>query len=171
MKKALLVTNGSVDMALSLNQWLEAQSEPADLTVVYAFPLPPATGQPLNAATYRQSRQTAAEELKRWLDFLPESRKNSSGSGLDRLGKLHTELLPGAPELVLSIHLLLRRYDYLLIDFEQTELVSTFRSFQRQIGTQLCFLSVSEEAVSSSERTHQLTYNLPLMPTNCQLAA
>ncbi|UFH54542.1 hypothetical protein [Spirosoma sp. KNUC1025] len=134
MKKALLLTDGSVDMALSLGQWLNRQTEPLELTVVYAYALVQEANQPLKAAAHREANQKATENLNRWLDFLPQPWPD----------KLRTEVLLGNPELVLTIHLLLRQYDYLLIDFWQKGILSAFVACQNQITTQLHWLNLPE---------------------------
>jgi hypothetical protein len=137
MKNALLVTDGSIDLALSLNRWLETQPEHIDLTVVYAYSLNQPTGQSLKAATYREAKQIATKELANWTTFLPKS------------SQFRTELLLGESKQVLTIHLLLRRYDYLLTDNYQLDILSTFNSCQRQIDTQLCLLNPTKEPVYS----------------------
>ncbi|GAB4038072.1 hypothetical protein [Spirosoma gilvum] len=134
MKKALLLTDGSVDMALSFNRWMETQSEPIDLTVVYAFDLAKETDQPLKASIFREAKQTANNQLNRWVGFLSKT----------GLAAFRTEILLGEPELVLTIHLLLRQYDYLVIDLSQKDALSTYRGCQRQINTQLRCLSLSQ---------------------------
>lgn len=145
IKKALLVTDGSIDLALSLNRWIETQSEPIDLTVVSAYSLNQLTGQPLKAAAYREARQQASEELAGWTAFLPEFSP-------EQPVQLRTELLLGETEQVLTLHLLLRRYDYLLADGCQQQILSTFTSCQRQIATQLRWLSPTEAPAYLPER-------------------
>lgn len=137
MKKALILADGSVDMALSLNQWLAVQPDPIDLTVVYGFALRQPPDQPLLASLYRDAKQAARQELIRWLTLLTQPQP----------GLIQAELLLGEPELVLTIHLLLRRYDYLLIDGFQSGNVATYTLCQPQITTQLRNLNVSEGAV------------------------
>lgn len=148
MKKALLLTDGSVDMALSFNRWLETQSEPIDLTVVYAFDLNKRADLPLKASLFREAKQTANEQLTRWVSFLSKT----------GLGEFRTEILLGEPELVLTIHLLLRRYDYLLIDLNQNDALSTYRACQRQINTQLRCLSLRQNPDCLVEQTQEVSY-------------
>lgn len=145
MKKALLLSNGSVDLALALNRWTASQPEPIDLTVVHAYTLTCAAGLPLKADVYRQAKQQATRQLAQWLDFLPWSSEFTAPA--DRPGKLHAEILLGDPELVLTIHLLVRRYDYLLVDAGQKAALSAFMKCQSQIITKLCFLSSVEESL------------------------
>lgn len=149
MRKALLLTDGSVDRALSLRQWLESQSEPIDLTVVYALSLPTPDDQPLKVVTYREAKRLASEELNRWLTFLPQA--GTSPTAPHRFAQLHTEILLGEPELVLTIHLLIRRYDYLLLDASQHNVAATFLLCQHQISTQLWCLSEPEYASFSPD--------------------
>ena len=134
MKKALLLTDGSVDMALSLNRWLETQAELIELTVVYPYSPAQGVSQPVKAVVYKKAKQKAAEELNRWLDFLPQA----------GLGQLHADVLSGDPKLVLTVHLLLRQYDYLLIDFWQRGVLSAFVTCRNQITTQLRCLGLPE---------------------------
>lgn len=171
MKKALLMTDGSVDMAMSLNQWLNTQPEPIDLTVVYTFTLNQTAGQPLKAAVYREARETATEDLNRWLNFLPQPCSDQSRPGQSSLSQLHTEILLGGPELVLALHLLLRRYDYLLIDVWQKGFVSAFKSFQGRISTQLRYLGLPEGVVCPLNLIQETEYGLPFIPVNSKSAA
>ncbi|WP_080059480.1 hypothetical protein [Spirosoma aerolatum] len=148
MKKTLLLTDGSVDMALSFNRWQETQSEPIDLTVVYAFDFNKDADQPLKASLFREAKQTANEQLNYWVEFLSKA----------RLGAFRTEILLGEPELVLTIHLLLRRYDYLLIDLSQKDALATYRTCQRQINTQLRCLSLRQNTDCLVEQTQESSY-------------
>ncbi|GAB4026732.1 hypothetical protein [Spirosoma koreense] len=134
MKKALLVTDGSVDLALVLNRWLETQSERIDLTVVYAYELCSTVDQPLKAAAYHDARQAAGEALNHWLTFV-----SPTGSV-----QLYTKMLLGEPQLVLTIHLLLGQYDYLLTDIDQPGVMDAFTACQFQISTQLRWLGTSD---------------------------
>ncbi|WP_420148610.1 hypothetical protein [Spirosoma sp.] len=160
MKKSLLFTDGSVDTALSLNRWLEQQTEAIDLTIVYAFSLPQASGQPLKAATYHQAKQEASERLTYWLNFIPTSGPNH----------FKTEILPGDPKLVLSIYLLLRRYDYLIIDTGQTEVLSAFMACRSQVSTQVRCLSASEPFLTP-ELVREFEHTLSCIPATSWLAA
>jgi hypothetical protein len=105
MKTALFVTDCSIDAALSLRSWLAAQaSQPIRLTVVYPYDI--AGGQALSRDTLKPAKADAVAQLKDWsdlLDTIPAS-------------QLTTETLLASPELALSIHLLLRGYDYWLIN-------------------------------------------------------
>lgn len=132
MKKALFLTDGSVDTALSLSRWLEVQTDPIVLTVVHAFSI----NQPLKAAVYRDARQAASTELNQWLNFLPSFRSVPAGTV-----QILPEILLGEPGLVLTIHLLLRHYDYLLLDEGQTDVLNAFLVCQPQTNTQLHSLS------------------------------
>ena len=156
MKKALLVTDGSVDQALSLSHWLETQSDPIDLTVVYGYTIAQPANQSLRAAVYREAKQEATESLNHWLSFLPASAPV----------QLHTELLLGDPELVLAIYLLLRRYDYLLIDVWQQGVRSTYKLCQRQISTQLQCISTSDRSSDPAEHIRELEQRVPTGSTN-----
>ena len=139
MKKALLLTDCSVDLALSVNRWLQNQSAPIDLTVVYAFALSADSAQPLKAAAHRAAKQEANKYLQQWLNCLPTPWP----------GKLQTEPLLGEPELVMRIHLLLRQYDYLLVDVEQQDVVSAFVACTNYIKTELHNLTLPESETCS----------------------
>lgn len=149
MKKALLLTDCSVDLALSVNRWMQHQSDSIDLTVVYAFGLSADPDQPLKAAAHRTAKQEAAENLRQWLSCLP----------MPWPGKLQTETLLGEPELVIRIHLLLRQYDYLLIDFEQQEVISAFMACKNYISTELHNVSLPEPEGQSCSPVLMQTVN------------
>ena len=165
MKKALLVTDGSVDQALSLSHWLETQSDPIDLTVVYGYTIAQPANQSLRAAVYREAKQEATESLNHWLSFLPASATALLPNGYC-FGQLHTELLLGDPELVRAIYLLLRRYDYLLIDVWQQGVRSTYKLCQRQISTQLQCISTSDRSSDPAEQIRELEQRVPTGSTN-----
>ena len=154
MKQTLFITDGSVDQALSVGRWLESQPEPVKLTAVHAFAIAQPADQSLNAAVYREAKQAATEMLNRWVNFLPKSWP----------GQLDAELLPGDPELVLTIHLLLRRYDYLLIDGWQQGPLSTYAACQNQINTQLIWLSAPNRSSGPAGLIREMD---PQVPTAC----
>lgn len=108
MKTALFVTDCSIDAALSLRHWLAARnSQPVRLTVVYPYDI--TRGQTLSRDTLKPAKAGAVAQLDNWsalLDALPA-------------GHLTTETLLASPELALSIHLLLRGYDYWLVNDEE----------------------------------------------------
>lgn len=139
MKKALLLTDCSVDLALAVNQWVTNQPDSIDLTVVYAFSLSSDENQPLKAAAHRTAKQEASENLRQWLNCLPTPWP----------GKIQTETLLGEPELVMRIHLLLRQYNYLLIDHAQQDVVSAFVACKSYIATELQSLNSTEVPIFS----------------------
>lgn len=142
MKKALLLTDGSLNQALLLSRWIDQnQAEPVDLTVVYAYTLTDTNKQPLKAADYRSAKQEACDSLNRWLNFLPAPWP----------GNLQTETLVGDPDLVMRLHLLLRRYDYLLIDFCQQGVLSAFMACRQQVTTTLSYLNLPEDYSYSTD--------------------
>lgn len=105
MKTALFVTDCSIDSALSLRNWLSAHArQPLRLTVVYPYDIP--GGQSLSRDTLKPARTEALTQLKSWSGLL------------DTIGTdwLTTETLLASPELAISIHLLIRGYDYWLVD-------------------------------------------------------
>ncbi|QMW00877.1 hypothetical protein [Spirosoma foliorum] len=143
MKKALLLTDCSVDLALTVNRWAANQVDAIDLTVVYAFALSQTDNQPLTAATHRAAKQEANANLGQWLNYLTTPWS----------GKIQTETLLGDPGLVIRIHLLLRQYDYLLIDLEQQEVASAFLACQNYTTTELHRLTVAEEVRLTTAQT------------------
>ena len=105
MKTALFVTDCSVDSALCLRNWLSAHaSQPIRLTVVYPYDIE--GGQSLTRDTLQPARAEALRQLNSW------------SAQLDTIdaGWLTTETLLASPELALSIHLLIRGYDYWLVN-------------------------------------------------------
>lgn len=143
MKKALLLTNCSTDSALSLNRWLKNQPDKLiDLTVVHAYTIPQEAGRPLKAVPYRVAKQEATTRLSRWIDFLP----------CPWPGQLRSETLPGSEHLVLSMYLLLRRYDYLFLSAGQEDALAAFVACRYQITTQLHWLDLPEEMLDSANQ-------------------
>jgi hypothetical protein len=105
MKTALFVTDCSIDSALSLRNWLSAHArQPIRLTVVYPYDLP--SGLALNRNTLQPAKTEALSQLKNWSAMLDT---------ID-ITWLTTETILASPELALSIHLLIRNYDYWLVD-------------------------------------------------------
>lgn len=105
MKTALFVTDCSVDSALSLRNWLSAHaSQPIRLTVVYPYDID--SGQALTRDTLQPAKAEARRQLNNW------------SAQLDTIDAswLTTETLLASPELALSIHLLIRGYDYWLVN-------------------------------------------------------
>ncbi|MVM31724.1 hypothetical protein GO755_16875 [Spirosoma sp. HMF4905] len=137
MKKALLLTDGSIDLALAVNRWVANQPDAIDLTVVYAFALPFDSNQPLKAAAHRAAKQEANANLQQWLNYVSAPWP----------GKIQTETILGGPELVMRIHLLLRHYDYLLANLEQQEVVIAFAACKNHILTELHSLSLPEDSI------------------------
>lgn len=107
MKTAFFLTDCSVDSALVLRRWREANPDEAiRLTVVHPYDIE--TGVALSKETYRQARQQAAARLERWLGMTPQP----------WLGAIKPETLLAPPALAIDMHRLLRSYDYLLIDWQ-----------------------------------------------------
>ncbi|MGF7217321.1 hypothetical protein GGR92_003494 [Spirosoma lacussanchae] len=133
MKKALFVTNCSVDSALALCNWaVENDPESIALTVVHPYDL---ESWELNKQAIKEAKQRAQDQLGSWLKLL---------DGTDGWpGTLQTETLMASPRLAATIHLLLRTYDYVVVEdpWHQTPLVSA--ELLRRSGAQLCPLAES----------------------------
>lgn len=105
MLTALFITDCSVDSALSLRTWLSEQShQPLRLTVVHPYDIP--AGESLHKSVCQPAKAEALTRLANWKHMLgdPESLH------------LTTETLFSTPEVSLTIHLMIRSYDYLLVD-------------------------------------------------------
>lgn len=130
MKTALFVTDCSIDAALSLRNWLRAQgSQPIRLTVVFPYDI--ARGQALTRNTLQPARADALTQLSTWsalLDTIPAS-------------WLTTETLLASPELATAIHLLLRSYDYWLVNDTEQAVSPSAAAILRQRTTQTRMLS------------------------------
>jgi len=136
MKKALFVTNCSVDSALALRNWaVENKQESIALTVVHPYDL---ESWELNKQAIKEAKQRAQYQLGSWLELLARL------DGPDGWpGTLQTETLMASPRLAATIHLLLRTYDYVVVEdpWNQTPLVSA--ELLRRSGAQLCPLAES----------------------------
>ncbi|GAB3020712.1 hypothetical protein [Spirosoma pulveris] len=105
MKTALFVTDCSVDSALTVRNWLSAHShQPVRLTVVLPYDID--EGQPLDKKSLQSARSEAGSRLKNWSALLGDTDP----------GSLVVEPLLASPELAISMHLLIRRYDYWLVE-------------------------------------------------------
>ncbi|CCH02877.1 hypothetical protein FAES_4878 [Fibrella aestuarina BUZ 2] len=105
MNSLLYVTDGSVDSALTLRNWLTAHTQPAPrLTVVLPYDLAP--DQPLHKDVLRPAKAAAEGHLQQWVAMLGDA----------KLGNLTTETLLASPEHATTLHLLIRPYDGWLVD-------------------------------------------------------
>ncbi|MBO0935424.1 hypothetical protein J2I47_02575 [Fibrella sp. HMF5335] len=105
MQTALFITDCSVDTALSLRTWLaQPRHHPLRLRVVYPYDTP--AGEPLHKSVCQPARTEAIARLANWTAML----------GAVDTTCLHTEVLFATPSVALSSHLLIRDYDYLLLD-------------------------------------------------------
>lgn len=132
MKKALILTDCSVDQAIALTNWLRNQPEPIDLTIVCAYALTPEPGHTMKATDHRAAKDKARQKLHNWLNFLP-----NADSVMYRINALS-----GNSKLVLQTYLLLRQYDYLLVNFWQQDVLAAFDSCNKLTGTKLRCLDV-----------------------------
>ncbi|WP_052731279.1 hypothetical protein [Spirosoma radiotolerans] len=115
MKTALFLTDCSIDSALTLRNWMsQYKGEAIQLTVVHPYAL--ANGSLLTKETHRTAKQQAQTRLQHWSEMLPSSHP----------GMLLTETLFGDASLVFTIHLQLRRYTYVLLDFWQEALTEIY---------------------------------------------
>ncbi|QIP11633.1 hypothetical protein G8759_02790 [Spirosoma aureum] len=128
MKTAFFLTDCSVDSALVLRRWLESNPDNAlHLTVVHPYDIEECAV--LNKETFRAAKQQAESRLERWLDMLPQ------------LSKLKAETLFSSPQLAIKMHLLLRSYDYLLMNEQTFTWSADTETFLRQTTTKLCRLT------------------------------
>ncbi|GAB4044114.1 hypothetical protein [Spirosoma jeollabukense] len=105
MKTAFYSTDCSVDSALALRSWLTTTPEKAiHLTVVHAYDIE--AGTSLNKEACRAAKQQAKARLNHWLEMLNQS----------WVGEVKPETLLASRELAITMHLLLRSYDILLLD-------------------------------------------------------
>lgn len=105
MQTALYLTDGSVDSALSFRSWLtHFDGAPLRFTVVLPYDLP--VGEPLHKSVCGPAKQAAQEQLANWLAIVNEG----------VAATIRTEVLFASPAQALSIHLLVRQYDYLVQD-------------------------------------------------------
>ncbi|GAB3786979.1 hypothetical protein GCM10028818_51140 [Spirosoma horti] len=133
MKTAFYSTDCSVDSALALRRWLVMNADEAIcLTIVHPYDI--AAGTPLGKEACRAARQQAKARLDLWLEMLTQSWE----------GELRPETLLSSPELAITMHLLLRSYDYLLLDeqvisetiLQQTKVkVCRLRDHERSLST------------------------------------
>ncbi|GAB2583526.1 hypothetical protein [Spirosoma areae] len=128
MKTAFFPTDCSVDSALALQRWLVATPLKAiQVTVVHPYVIE--AGITLNKESYRVAKQQAIVRLEHWLALLPPSWP----------GELKTETLLASPELAVTIYLLLRPYNYLLVDDQPFGLPAT--TILNQTTAKLCRLA------------------------------
>jgi len=114
MKTAFFLTDCSIDSALTLRNWMKQyEGDAIRLTVVHSYEL--ANGSLLTKETHQIAKQQAQTRLQHWVEILPPSQP----------GILLTETLFGDASLAFAIHLHLRRYNYVLLDFWQETLVAT----------------------------------------------
>ncbi|CAN5497754.1 hypothetical protein BH09BAC4_BH09BAC4_14720 [soil metagenome] len=105
MKTAFYSTDCSVDSALALRSWLATNADGAiHLTVVHAYDIE--AGTALTKEAFRAAKQQAKARLDHWLEMLYQS----------WTGEVKPETLLASPELAITMHLLLRSYDILLLD-------------------------------------------------------
>jgi len=102
------------------------------LTIVHPYDI--AAGAPLNKDACRAARQQAKARLDHWLEMLTQSWE----------GELRPETLLSPPELAITMHLLLRSYDYLLLD---EQVIS--ETILQQTKVKVCRLSDHERSLSA----------------------
>lgn len=135
MNSLLYVTDGSVDSALTLRNWLAAQPQPAPrLTVVLPYDLTP--DQPLHKDILRPAKAAADARLRQWVAMLGDARPDM----------LTTETLLASPEHAITLHLLIRPYDGWLV--EDRFLVETMADVLARIRTQPVNLVCCDETRS-----------------------
>ncbi|KAB7730844.1 hypothetical protein F5984_11910 [Rudanella paleaurantiibacter] len=127
MKTALYLTNCTADASQILHRW-SSTDEPVRLTVVYPYTIE--TGRALTKDSFHQAKNQAETRLQGWANQLPQAWP----------GEVRTETLLAEPELAATLHLLLRGYDYMLVDDEQLGLSEAASALLTQTQTQLCQL-------------------------------
>lgn len=133
MKTAFYSTDCSVDSALALRRWLASNPKEAiRLTVVHPYDIE--TGSSLNKETCRAAKQLAKARLDHWLEMLTQS----------WAGELKPETLLSPPELALTMHLLFRSYDHLLLD---EQIIS--ETILQQTKATVCRLRDHERSLST----------------------
>lgn len=134
MKTAFYATDCSVDSALALRRWQTANpNESLRLTILHSYDLDDSLA--LNRETYRAAKQQAKARLDQWLEMLTQS----------WAGELNPETLLASPELAITMHLLLRSYDFLLLDeqvISETILHQTKVKVCRLTDHELCLLTI-----------------------------
>lgn len=135
MNSLLYVTDGSVDSALTLRNWLAAQPQSAPrLTVVLPYDLTP--DQPLHKDVLRPAKAAADDRLRQWVAMLGDAKPDN----------LTTETLLASPEHAITLHLLIRPYDGWLV--EDRFLVETMADVLARTRTQPVNLVCCDETRS-----------------------
>ncbi|GAB3713601.1 hypothetical protein GCM10027592_52950 [Spirosoma flavus] len=105
MKTALFVTDGTVDAALSLRNWLTNNAgHSLHLTIVYSYDIP--VGDPLTKSVCGLAKAEALNSLNRWKAILG----NNPGS------QITYKPFFGSPKQALAMHLLIGSFNYWLTD-------------------------------------------------------
>jgi len=125
MKTALCITNCSGESPRRLHEYWSSTEEPVRLTVVHPYDLD--SDQPLTKETARTAKQQAESRLRQWTNELLNS----------RLGDLRTETLLADFYLALQLHLIIRKYDYLLVIDQQPVLSPALLAVVNQTQTQV----------------------------------
>ncbi|GAB3543886.1 hypothetical protein GCM10027577_13490 [Spirosoma fluminis] len=103
--------------------------EPICLTIVYPYDVK--AGTSLTKETCRTIKQEAKSRLDQWLDLIPQTASD----------QIKPETLLASPKLAVKLHMLLRRYDYLLVDAQVQELSDETRTMLSQTNAQLISVS------------------------------
>ncbi len=105
MQTALFLTDCSVDSALSLRGWLAGHThQSVRLTVVHPYEM--AGDKPLHKSVCKPAKTEALARLDNWMAMLGEADTTC----------LTTEALFASPNVALMIHLLIRGYDYWVVE-------------------------------------------------------
>ncbi|MDB5241132.1 MAG: hypothetical protein JWP57_1757 [Spirosoma sp.] len=105
MKTALFVTECSIDSAFTLRNWLaNTAHESIRLTIVLPYEILP--GEPLHKSACNPAKAEAQARLDHWSAIL----------GDNQITVITTETLFGSAKQALHLHLLIRSYDYWLVD-------------------------------------------------------
>lgn len=126
MQTALFLTDCSVDSALSLRGWLVQHThEPLRLTVVHPYEIE--GGDTLHKSVCTPAKSEAVARLAHWRAMLGE---------VDTI-HLNTEALFARPNVALMIHLLIRGYDYWVVDNWAMAAVPSVAALLEQSGTKV----------------------------------
>lgn len=105
MQTALFLTDCSVDSALSLRKWLAQQTHPS-LRLMVVHPYEIVSNDPLHKSTCKPAKAEALARLDNWTAML----------GDVDCKQITTETLFASPNVALMIHLLIRGYDYWVVE-------------------------------------------------------
>ncbi|CCH52641.1 hypothetical protein BN8_01655 [Fibrisoma limi BUZ 3] len=147
MKTALYITTCTDEPTRALQEYWLATEEPLRLTVVHPYTLD--SNQLITKEAVRTAKQQAESRLRQWTAELLN----------DQPGNLQTETLLADPDLALQLHLIIRKYDYLLIADQHTVLPPALLAIVNQ--TQTLMRVLSDKTDASEETKPYVGYEDP----------